>query len=80
MTAVAEPVRRAPVRDATTKVAKPLLLLALVVLAAGCDGDPSLMWHYWIAPVLMLSALFVVLVALPLGYYFKVWRLKHRGR
>jgi hypothetical protein len=34
-------------------------------------------WHYWIAPVLFLSALAILFVVLPVGYYLKVWRLKH---
>jgi hypothetical protein len=34
-------------------------------------------WHYWIAFVLFFSAMGIVLVALPIGYYLKVWRLKH---
>jgi hypothetical protein len=45
--------------------------------ATVADAQP---WHYWIAPVLFLSALGVVFVALPLGYYVKVWRLKHPRR
>lgn len=69
-----------PVRFATPKALRPLLLVLLAVGAAGCGGDEALQWHYWIAPVLMASALFIVFVALPLGYYLKVWRLKHRGR
>ena len=28
----------------------------------------------------LVAALLVVFVVMPLGYYFKVWRLKHRGR
>ncbi len=52
----------------------------LAVVATGCDGDTALEWHYWIAPLLVFSALFLVLVVMPLGYYLKVWRLKHRGR
>ena len=54
--------------------------MLLVLVSAGCDGDAALPWHYWIAPVLLLSILGIVFVALPLGYYLKVWRLKHRGR
>jgi hypothetical protein len=69
-----------PVRDVTAKAAKPLLLVLLALSAAGCGGDEALQWHYWIAPVIMLSVVFIVLVVLPLGYYMKVWRLKHRGR
>ena len=34
-------------------------------------------WHYWIAHVLFFSALVITLVALPVGYYKRVWRLKH---
>lgn len=67
-------------RTATPKLVRPLLLVLLAATLAGCDGDESLQWHYWIAPVIMLSVAAVVLVVLPLGYYFKVWRLKHRGR
>ena len=52
----------------------------LAVVASGCGGDPAQLWHYWLAPGLVLLSLFVVLVVMPLGYYFKVWRLKHRGR
>lgn len=56
------------------------LLAALTVVATGCGKDAALPWHYWIAPVLMLSALALVLLAMPAAYYLKVWRLKHRGR
>jgi hypothetical protein len=38
------------------------------------DAQP---WHYWIAFVLFFSAVVIVLFALPIGYYLKVWRLKH---
>jgi hypothetical protein len=44
---------------------------SIVTLA---DAQP---WHYWIAFVLFFSALGIVLIALPVGYYLKVWRLKH---
>ena len=56
------------------------LLAALVLVAAGCDKDAAQPWHYWLAPVLALSAIGLVLVGMPLAYYLKVWRLKHRGR
>lgn len=69
-----------PVRLAAPKFARSFLLVLLAVVAAGCGGDEALQWHYWIAPVIMLSVVFIVFVALPLGYYLKVWRLKHRGR
>jgi hypothetical protein len=36
-------------------------------------------WFYWIAPVLVLSALGIV-VFLVLGYYLRVLRPKYRGR
>ena len=56
------------------------LLATLAMVTAGCGKDAALPWHYWIAPVLMLSALGLVLLAMPAAYYLKVWRLKHRGR
>lgn len=37
-------------------------------------------WHYWLAFVFVLSAAAVLVVALPVGYYLRVWRLRHRGR
>ena len=67
-------------RPSRTFLTRTLLLTLLVLVSAGCDGDTALPWHYWIAPVLFLSILGIVFVALPLGYYLKVWRLKHRGR
>jgi len=41
------------------------------------DAKP---WHYWIAFVLLFSALMTVLVMLPLQYYKRVYRLKHPKR
>ena len=41
------------------------------------DAQP---WHYWIAFVLLLSVLGIVLIALPVGYYLRVCRLKHPRR
>jgi hypothetical protein len=58
----------------------PLVAALCALVAAGCSKDPAQPWHYWIAPVLVLSAVFVVVVAMPAAYYFKVWRLKQRGR
>jgi NADH:ubiquinone oxidoreductase subunit H len=58
----------------------PLVAALLALVAAGCSKDAAQPWHYWIAPLLVLSALFIVFVAMPLGYYIKVYRLKHRGR
>lgn len=45
--------------------------------ASVADAQP---WHYWIAFVLLASALVIALVALPLGYYKRVYRLKHPKR
>jgi thiosulfate reductase cytochrome b subunit len=47
---------------------------SIVILA---EAQP---WHYWIAWVLFVSALGVVLIALPIGYYLRVYRLKHPKR
>ncbi|MEP6625696.1 MAG: hypothetical protein ABJC79_14710 [Acidimicrobiia bacterium] len=67
-----------------SKLTSPLrslaLLAVLTVVAAGCDKDAAQPWHYWLAPVLVLSAIGLVFVGMPLAYYLKVWRLKHRGR
>ena len=67
-----------------SKLTSPLrnlaLLAVLVLVAAGCDKDAAQPWHYWLAPVLALSAIGLVFVGMPLAYYLKVWRLKHRGR
>ena len=57
--------------------------LALVVVGASPAwslgaGTPK-PWHYWIAPILALSFVFI-LVALRVGYYVKVLRPKYRGR
>lgn len=58
----------------------PLVAAVVALLAAGCSKDPAQPWHYWIAPLLVFSALFVVFVVMPVMYYFKVYRLKQRGR
>ena len=57
-----------------------LATACLVLFAAGCDGRSAQPWHYWIPFALMATVLFIVFVAFPLGYYLKVYRLKHRGR
>ena len=36
-------------------------------------------WHYWIAPILALSA-FLIVIALLVGYYVRVLGPKYRGR
>ena len=58
----------------------PLVAALVALIAAGCSKDAAQPWHYWIAPLLVFSALFVVLVVMPAAYYFKVYRLKQRGR
>ena len=65
---------------AGSKLTGTLLLAFVALVATGCEKDAAQPWHFWIAPLLFLSALGVVFIALPLGYYLKVWRLKHRGR
>ena len=65
---------------AGSKLTGTLLLAFVALVSTGCENDAAQPWHYWIAPLLFLSALGVVFIALPLGYYLKVWRLKHRGR
>jgi hypothetical protein len=57
--------------------------LALVALGASPAwslgaGTPK-PWHYWIAPILGISFVFI-LIALLVGYYMKVLRPKYRGR
>ena len=62
------------------------VLTVLVVAAAPAGASTGAVlaeakpWHYWIAYVLLLSALGIVLIALPVGYYLRVWRLKHPRR
>ena len=67
-----------------SKLTSPLrnlaLLASLVLLTAGCGKDSALPWHFWIAPVLAISAVGLLFFGMPLTYYLKVWRLKHRGR
>ena len=80
-----EPVWGAQVKSAIQKatVAWMLMLTLLLVTASSAvastgaplaDAKP---WHYWISIVLVISALGIVLVALPVGYYRRVYRLKH---
>jgi thiosulfate reductase cytochrome b subunit len=45
--------------------------------ASVADAQP---WHYWIAFVILASALGITLIALPVGYYKRVYRLKHPKR
>jgi hypothetical protein len=73
------------------KLVRPLILPVLVVAvmlataspafaAGGPVAEAAKPWHYWIAFVLIASALGIALIALPIGYLFKVWLPKHRGR
>jgi thiosulfate reductase cytochrome b subunit len=80
-----EPVRGAQVKSAIQKatVAATLALTMLLVTASpavagtGATLAEAKPWHYWIAYVLVFSALGIVLIALPVGYYLRVYRLKH---
>ncbi len=74
-----ETVRSARVTKLTSSIRSATLVAVLLVLA-GCGGDAALPWHYWIAPAIAFSVLLLVCVSLPLKYYRKVYRLKHRGR
>jgi thiosulfate reductase cytochrome b subunit len=69
---------------AGASVAVVLTMLVVAASPAGAstgatvaDAQP---WHYWIAFVLLLSILGIVFIALPVGYYLRVWRLKHPRR
>ena len=61
-----------------------LAVLVAVATPAGASTGATLAdaqpWHYWIAFVLLISALGILLIALPVGYYLRVWRLKHPRR
>lgn len=74
-----EAVRSARVTKLTSSIRSATLVVALLVLA-GCGKNAALPWHYWIAPAIALSVLLLVCISLPLKYYRKVYRLKHRGR
>ncbi len=58
----------------------PLVAALVALVASGCSKDAAQPWHYWLSIVLFGSALLIALVVMPLGYYFKVYRLKQRGR
>jgi thiosulfate reductase cytochrome b subunit len=83
-----EPVREPRVKSAIRKatVVGVLALTLLVVMATPAVASTGGVlaeakpWHYWIAYVLVASALGIVLIALPIGYYLRVYRLKHPRR
>jgi hypothetical protein len=61
------------------------VLTVLVVAASPAGASTGTLadaqpWHYWIAYVLLFSALGILFIALPVGYYMRVWRLKHPRR
>jgi thiosulfate reductase cytochrome b subunit len=83
-----EPVWGAQVKSAIRKAAivGMLALSVLIVTASPATAATSAVladaqpWHYWIAWVVLISALGVLLIALPVGYYMRVYRLKHPRR
>lgn len=83
-----DPVWGAQVKSAIAKVAGVVTTVLTVLMVAAAPAGASTgsvlaeakPWHYWIAYVLLMSALGVVLIALPVGYYLRVWRLKHPRR
>jgi thiosulfate reductase cytochrome b subunit len=83
-----EPVWGAQVKSAIRKVTVAgMLALTLLLVSAtpavastGATLADAKPWHYWIAYVLVFSALGIVLIALPVGYYLRVYRLKHPRR
>jgi thiosulfate reductase cytochrome b subunit len=83
-----QPVWGAQVKSAIQKATVVAMLASSVLMVTAspavastgvtlADAKP---WHYWIAFVLLMSALGVVFIALPLGYYLRVYRLKHPRR
>ena len=57
-----------------------LVTASPAVASTGATFADAKPWHYWIAYVLVFSALATVLIALPIGYYLRVYRLKHPRR
>jgi hypothetical protein len=57
-----------------------LVTASPAVASTGATLADAKPWHYWIAYVLVFSALATVLIALPIGYYLRVYRLKHPRR
>ena len=73
--------RRLLKRPAATLASSAVLASLVVVLVAAPAGAQTVshhkqhLWHYWIAPVLLGSAVLMV-VALSFGYYWRVVRGK----
>ena len=57
-----------------------LVTASPAVASTGATLADAKPWHYWIAYVLVFSALATVIIALPIGYYKRVYRLKHPKR
>ena len=57
-----------------------LVTASPAVASTGATLADAKPWHYWIAYVLVFSALATVFIALPIGYYLRVYRLKHPRR
>jgi hypothetical protein len=76
------------VKQAFAKAAGVMTVAVAVLLVAASPAGASTgatlaeaqPWHYWIAFVLLMSALGILFIALPVGYYLRVWRLKHPKR
>ena len=83
-----DPVLGAQVKSAIAKAAGAVTAVMTVLVLAASPASASTgatlaeaqPWHYWIAFVLLISALGILLIALPVGYYLRVWRLKHPRR
>jgi hypothetical protein len=76
--------RRGLGRPASAVLRSILLASVFVVLTAApalaqenpeISHDKTRLWHYWIAPVLLISGVLIVL-ALSFGYYWRVVRGK----
>jgi hypothetical protein len=69
------------------KSVRSLIVTFSALLFVGIGASPAFAmgagtpkpWHYWIAPILALSFI-GILVAIMVGYYFKIFRPKYRGR
>ena len=71
------------------KPIRTLLVTVSAVLLVGLGSTPAWAdtiaagkpkpWHFWIAPILALSV-FLIVIALLVGYYVRVLGPKYRGR